>query len=178
MTESAEEKRKRRLINSLENYQWKYQYSIFPRLGGEDKGEDSAIASYALLEYDKELRRKLGEQFSDTAILFEFRRKVISWRFKTRYKIDFTQVYATFHTAKELDEEKLGKLIDLIYGEDVNYLSQPVTNETIEKNINKIKGQKLHEQITKEFEDQEDKRVRANRFSIINRKHLVARKGV
>uniref|UniRef100_UPI0034CE819B hypothetical protein n=1 Tax=Acinetobacter haemolyticus TaxID=29430 RepID=UPI0034CE819B len=77
MSESAEEKRKRRLINNLKKYQWKYQYSIYPAPLNSDKSEDEAIAKFALLEHDRILRRKLGEQFPDTAIMFEFRRMLV-----------------------------------------------------------------------------------------------------
>ncbi|MBD3842204.1 MAG: hypothetical protein IE909_10020 [Campylobacterales bacterium] len=177
MTESAKEKCKRRLISSLKNYQWKYQYSIYPQLLGQDRDTDFAIAKYALLEHDKIFRRKLQEQFSDTAIMFEFRRGLIHWKFKTTYVKDFSQIYMTLHTSKELDEKKLNKLIDLIFAEYARHISQPVTNEMIEKKINSIKEQELHAQILRGIEEQEDTN-RVNRFSIINKKHLIPCKSV
>lgn len=167
MTESAEEKRKRRLIDSLENYQWKYQYSIFPRLKGSDKGEDLTIAMDALLEHDRNFRRKLGEQFPDTAILFEFRRKLIDKKFKTNYKGGIVQVYITFHTSRKLDKIKLAKLVDSVYVDDANLLSRKVIEKKMEEAINKIKKEKLHSQIKRS----DGKRV--NRFSIIHEKNLV-----
>lgn len=169
LTESAEEKRKRRLIASFKNYQWKYQYSIFPRLKGKDKGEDLAIASYALLEYDKELRRKLGEQFSDTAILFEFRRGRISKDFRPKYRVNFAQVYITFHSSKELDREDLTKLIQSIYEDDANFASRSVSGDNLEKSISTIQSQRSHAKIVRE----DGKEV--NRLSIINRKNVILR---
>jgi len=168
MTEMADEKRKRRLIDSFRSHQWKYQYSIFPRLQGLDRDEDFAIANYALLENDSKFRRKLGEQFSETAFLFEFRRLVLPKKFKpsAKYRKDFTQVYITFHTLKKLNEEKLLYLINLIYPENASFISRLITNEDIEKAVETIKCQNLHSQIIRE-----DGR-RVNRFSLINVKHI------
>lgn len=165
MSESAEEKRKRRLINNLKKYQWKYQYSIYPAPLNSDKSEDEAIAKFALLEHDRILRRKLGEQFPDTAIMFEFRRMLVPRKIWTLYKGD--QIYITLHTSKELDKTKLGDLVKWVYPEDAKLNSRPVTNERIEENINSIKKQRLHSQITR------DNGTRVNRFSMINEEHLI-----
>ncbi|MEG0153266.1 MAG: hypothetical protein RR744_08870 [Cellulosilyticaceae bacterium] len=170
MTESAESKCKRRLIRNLASYEWKYQYSVFPSLQGQDYSEDLEIASYALAERDKNFRRKLGEQFPDTAILFEFRKGRINWKFKTAYRKSFGQIYITFHTSKELDLSKLKNLVNSIYPNVANLKHTRVTEEKMTKSINTIKCQNLHSQIIKECEKPE----RLNRFSVINSKHLIS----
>lgn len=167
MAESAISKRRRRLVDTLKNNQWKYQYSVFPILQGQSRDEDLEIASYALLKHDDKFRRKLGEQFPDTAILFEFRRLHLQKKFVVDYRKNFTQVYITFHSSGKLDEGKLKDLIGLIYPDVGNLKSRPVTHMDIEGVVEAIKSQRLHTLIKRK-----DGR-RVNRFSIINENQLI-----
>ncbi|EPU1136042.1 hypothetical protein ACVUNO_002302, partial [Acinetobacter baumannii] len=74
MTEIAAEKRKRKLITELRDYQWLYQYSVFPRLLGANREEDKSRAEEIILSGLDEFRDKLRRKVSNIGILFELRK--------------------------------------------------------------------------------------------------------
>lgn len=168
MTESAEEKRKRRLIDSLENYQWKYQYSIFPDVDYWDKELAEDSTEYTITDGVTKLREKLREKFLDTGMLFELRRSNVKEKTQFKRKRNWQKVYATLHTTKELNDVKLVEVLESVYHpDDYHCSSREVIQEKIDSSIKTIKNQKLHKVVLardgKEF----------NRFSIINKKHLI-----
>lgn len=168
MTESAEEKRRRRLIDSLENYQWKYQYSIFPVLDYWDKELAEDSAEYTITDGVTKLREKLREKFPDTAMLFELRRLTVKVKTKFTRKRDWQQIYATWHTTKELNDAKLIQVLEFAYHPDeYRCLSREVIQEKIDSSIDSIKNEELQKEVLSR--DGKD----FNRFSIINKKHLI-----
>ncbi|MGQ1479604.1 hypothetical protein ACT4XN_14600 [Acinetobacter baumannii] len=69
MSELSKDKTKRRLTSVMKDYQWRYQYSLFPRIEGFDKNEDKERAEDLILSELNIFRDKLRKRFLDIGIL-------------------------------------------------------------------------------------------------------------
>lgn len=169
MSESSQEKTKRNLINCLKDYEWAYQYSLFPLLGGEDKADDQYKANYIITNDVSKLRKRLRERFTKTGMLFELRRMKLRNKFKANYRKDFQQIYATWYTTHELDTDGLNKILESIFPPDsYTCRSRKVSLDKIQSSINTIRRQQLHSKIYGE------NGVEFDRFSKIHEKFFVS----
>ncbi|MCG6037264.1 hypothetical protein C5B72_17370 [Acinetobacter sp. KU 011TH] len=164
MSELSKDKTKRRLTSVMKDYQWRYQYSLFPRIEGFDKNEDKERAEDLILSELNIFRDKLRKRFLDIGILLVIKKRTLSEGFRVNYRKDFQQIYLTWYSSEEIPKDKLKKIIDSVYGDEVNLLTKQMTVEKIEKSISSIKEQRLHD-LTKYF-DYAGKRF--DRFSCLN----------
>ncbi|QNV46205.1 hypothetical protein IEE82_02875 [Acinetobacter baumannii] len=103
MSETSEEKKKRKLIAELRDHQWLYQYSLFPRLEGQNRDEDKSNAETTILRGLDDFRDRLRRKTPNIGILFELRKLNVARlrNFVTRYRNkNFIQIYITFRTTK------------------------------------------------------------------------------
>lgn len=135
----------------MSDYQWSHQYSLFPRLEGFDKDEDKQRVEHLILSEINVFRDKLRKRFLDIGILLVIKRKTLPLDFKVSYRKDFQQIYLTWYSSQEIPKVKLKKVIESVYGDEVNLITKRLTLEKKEKSITSIKEQKLHD-LTKYFE--------------------------
>ncbi|WP_087090832.1 hypothetical protein [Acinetobacter pittii] len=172
MSETSEEKKKRKLIAELRDYQWLYQYSVFPRLEGANREEDKSRAEEIILSGLDKFRDKLRRKVSNIGILFEIRKmNVILIRgFQTQYRRkNFVQIYITFHASAKIEEELLHEIVEAIYGDEVNITARLLGEQDVLGAIEKIQIQALHD-----FSSYyEIKGRKFNRYSGINRSSFI-----
>lgn len=172
MTETAVEKRKRKLITELRDYQWLYQYSVFPRLEGADREEDKSRAEEIILSGLDEFRDKLRRKVSNIGILFELRimNVILNRGFRTQYRRkNFVQIYITFHASEKIEEELLDEIAEAVYGDEVNIKTRSLSEKDILGAIEKIRIEALHD-FTAYYEI---KGRKFNRYSGINRSSFI-----
>ncbi len=168
MTEIAAEKRKRKLITELRDYQWLYQYSVFPRLLGANREEDKSRAEEIILSGLDEFRDKLRRKVSNIGILFELRKMNVNLNrgFRTQYRRkNFVQIYITFHASEKIEEELLNEIAEAVYGDEVNIKTRALSEEDVLGAIEKIRIEALYD-FSAYYEI---KGRKFNRYSGINR---------
>jgi len=177
MTETAAEKRKRKLITELRDYQWLYQYSVFPRLLGANREEDKSRAEEIILSGVDEFRDKLRRKASKTGILFELRKMNVTLirGFRTEYRRkDFVQIYITFHTSAKIENGLLGEIANAVYGDEVNIKARSLSEQDVLRAIEKIRIHSLHD-FSSYYEITGRK---FNRYSGINRSRFIRKEEV
>ncbi|MDC5569266.1 hypothetical protein NRB13_19030, partial [Acinetobacter baumannii] len=97
MSELSKDKTKRRLTSVMKDYQWRYQYSLFPRIEGFDKNEDKERAEDLILSELNIFRDKLRKRFLDIGILLVIKKRTLSEGFRVNYRKDFQQIYLTWY---------------------------------------------------------------------------------
>ena len=147
MSETSEDKTKRKFVAHLRKPIWTIQYSVFYVNPAE---------SYKLLEDQKRFRREMKRKFPEQPFLV---------RVQTHRKGKTHQAYLTFYTTQKSDGvEELAKRY---FSSEVKVVSQPLTVEGCESKAGTILKQGLHD-LEKVFGQ-----VRIRRHDVIN-KHLLA----
>lgn len=147
MSETSEDKTKRKFVAHLRKPIWTIQYSVFYK----DPAE-----SYKLLEDQKRFRRELKRKFPDQPFLV---------RVQTHRKGKIHQAYLTLYTTQKADG--IEELAKRYFSSEVNVADQSLTLEECEGKAHTILRQQLHD-LTKVLGQ-----VRIRRHDIIN-KHLLA----
>jgi hypothetical protein len=148
VSETSEEKKKRKLIAELRDHQWLYQYSLFPRLEGQNRDEDKSNAETTILRGLDDFRDRLRRKTPNIGILFELRKLNVARlrNFVTRYRNkNFIQIYITFRTTKEIDEQMLKEIAEDTYSDRVNILERSINEEDIIKSISTIRNENLYD---------------------------------
>ncbi len=145
MSESSKQKTKRKLASDLGAYQWCFQYSVFPKLDGVDQREDKVKAEQLILSELSKFREKLRKAFPDVGIFLIIRKLKISKKFIVTYTKNFQQIYITWYASKEMSYEKVIKVLDSCYGDEVNLpKGKKITDEKMESIIGTIEKEHLH----------------------------------
>jgi hypothetical protein len=147
MSETSEDKTKRKFVAHLRKPIWTIQYSVFYVNPAE---------SYRLLEDQKRFRRELKRKFPDQPFLV---------RVQTHRKGKIHQAYLTLFTTQKVDG--IEELAKRYFPLEVNVANQPLTVEECESKANTILTQNLHD-LTKLFGT-----VRIRRHDVINKHWLV-----
>ena len=146
MSETAEDKTKRKFVAHLRKPIWTIQYSVFY----VNKEE-----SYRLLEDQKKFRRELKRKFPNQPFLV---------RIQTHRWGKVHQAYLTLYTTQQADG--IEELAKRYFSMEVKVANQPLTVEACEGKANTILTQRLHD-LTKLFGQ-----VRIRRHDVINKHWL------
>lgn len=66
--------------------------------------------------------------------------------FQTQYRNkNFIQIYITFRTTKEIDEQLLKEIVEDTYSDSVNILERSIDEEDIINSINTIRNERLYD---------------------------------
>lgn len=163
LSESSKNKTKRGIITLMSDYEWSYQYSLFPALEGGSKEEDKIKAEELILSGLDLFREKLRKKFQGVGILFMLRRGRISEGFRVNYRKDFQQLYLTWYSASKMDKNVITDVLKDCYDFKINVCSQSLTQQEIESSVFAIRNQKTQSLAGKKFK----------RFTVINRKYLI-----
>nr|WP_312825101.1 hypothetical protein [Acinetobacter oleivorans] len=177
MSETSEEKKKRKLIAELRDHQWLYQYSLFPRLEGQKREEDKSKAETTILLGLGDFRDRLRRKTPNIGILFELRKLNVARlrSFRTQYRNKtFIQIYITFRTTKEIDEQLLKEIVEDTYSDRVNILERSIDEEDIVNSINTIRNERLYD-FTPYYQIIGNK---FNRYSCIHRSSFIKKEEV
>lgn len=169
LSESSKNKTKRGIITLMSDYEWSYQYSLFPALEGGSKEEDKIKAEELILSGLDLFREKLRKKFQGVGILFMLRRGRISEGFRVNYRKDFQQLYLTWYSASKMDKNVITDVLKDCYDFKINVCSQSLTQQEIESSVSAIRNQKLHD-LSLYYEIAGKK---FKRFTVINRKYLI-----
>lgn len=171
LSESSKDKTKRGILTLMSDYEWLYQYSLFPALEGGSKEEDKIKAEELILSGLDSFREKLRKKFQGIGILFMLRRGRIPKGFKVNYRKDFQQLFVTWYSASKMDEKIIKDVLMGCYDFKINVVSQPLSQDDIESSVSTIKNQKLHNLSL--YYEVAGKRFK--RFTVINRKYLIVK---
>jgi hypothetical protein len=142
MMESSEDKTVRKMISTLRDYEWLYQYSIFVDVNDLDIEDAKYTAKNWLMKFDdKRFRDNLrkGKENKNIGMMYVIR--------KTLHKIhpskkSFQQFYITIFSTDVIHGiDNVGYYSDLNF----NVLSRKVTEKKIESTCSALKNQKLHD---------------------------------
>ncbi|CAI3100009.1 hypothetical protein MWMV2_MWMV2_01079 [Acinetobacter oleivorans] len=177
MTETSEEKKKRKLIRELREHQWLYQYSVYPRLLGENRAVDKSRAEGIILLGIDDFRNRLRKRTANIGIFFEIRKMNVGLikGFETQYKRkNFAQIYITFYTSEEIEVTLLNEIVETAYCDEVNVRSRKVTEEKMLKTIATIRRQGVYN-FSSYYEIKGNK---FNRYSCIHRSSFIKKEEV
>lgn len=177
MTETAAEKKKRKLIRELRDHQWLYQYSVYPRLLGEKKAVDKSRAEEIILLGVDDFRNRLRKKTMNIGILFEIRKMNIGLirGFETQYKRkDFAQIYITFYSSEEIEGTLLNEIVETVYCDQVNVRSRKVTEAKMLTTIATIRRQGVYD-FSSYYEIKGNK---FNRYSCIHRSSFIKKEEI
>lgn len=149
MSETSEDKSKRKYLSVLEGNEWGYQYSVF-----YDNPEQSVELLGDMVTFKRYLRR----QYSNQPFLFR-----IQTHIHKEEKV--LQAFLTLFTTEKLTG--FGDLADKAFPSPVNTMYQPLTDGKLASMIGSIEKQKLHD-LSKLFG-----KVGQNRWGILNKPLLV-----
>lgn len=169
MTESAEERTKRRYINNLKSYEWNYQISVF---------YINYDSSFNVVNDGAELKQRLGKGFKQPFLhrlclkTLKEREIDILWIDYDRYPelLGATKLivpYHTFFTDGEIPRKNFRYFLDKWFGNEEFYSKERrVSRWHIEKYANAVNFRKpfeLHKHLKYEG--------KINRFAFINKKY-------
>lgn len=169
LSESSKDKTKRGILTLMSDYEWSYQYSLFPALEGMSKEEDKIKAEELILSGLDLFKERLRKKFNGIGILFVLRRGRIPEGFKVSYRKDFQQLYLTWYSASKMDKKVITDILRDCYDFTINVCSQSLTQQEIESSVLVIRNQKLHD-LSLYYEIAGKK---FKRFTVINRKYLI-----
>lgn len=155
MSETSEDKTKRKYLATLTNHHWSHQYSVF---------YDNLALSNHLLADMVGFKQALRKQFPDQPFLIRIQTKVGNGRGDKTL-----QAYLMILTTAR--SEGLKGVADNAFSSEVNVMSDmKLAPEKLESIASAIDKQKPHD-LTKVFGD-----VRIRRWSVLNKEALVIRK--
>lgn len=148
MSESSEEKTKRKYLTVLRGYQWSYQHSVF---------YNDPEQSHALLEHMVRFKQVLRRRCPDQPFLV---------RIQTLKKGSSPhQAYLTIFTSKKVDD--LRELANNVFPAIMNVIGKKLSVEKLDQIARAIEKQKPHD-LSKVLD-----RVGINRWSVLNRQKLL-----
>ena len=153
------------MINLLTDYEWLYQYSIFCDVSNLDYEKAKILAVEWIHNFDDIKFRDYLRKVNNTAILFILRVALIRNRLDNKR---IKQVYITMYANDKIKINNVGSyLVGYAQGEipSLNIMNKKVNGWQIERTTNTLRKQALHN-----LGFLGDKK----RYSVINRKHLVA----
>lgn len=153
------------MINLLTDYEWLYQYSIFCDVSDLDYEKAKILAVEWIHNFDDIKFRDYLRKVNNTAILFILRVALIRNRLDNKR---IKQVYITMYANDKIKINNVGSyLVGYAQGEipSLNIMNKKVNGWQIERTTNTLRKQALHN-----LGFLGDKK----RYSVINRKHLVA----
>ena len=169
MTESAEERTKRRYINNLKSYEWSYQLSVF---------YVNYESSFNIVSDGAELKQRLGKAFKQP-FLHRLCLKTIKKRDIDVLSIDYDRYpelveatrlivpYHTFFTDGKIPRKEFHYFLDKWFGNNKIYSKgRQVSRWQIERYANAVNFRKpfeLHKHLNYEG--------KINRFAFINKKY-------
>lgn len=149
MTESTEDKTKRRYLEYLMLYEWSYQYSFFYK---------DHEYSRELIHHKPKLTRALSQRFQSQPFLL---------RVQILNKSKRLQAYVTVFTTEKISMLDMKDATDACgLSECLNVMSRRCSDWKIESMANKIKEQKPHD--LKRFFGSKT----VKRWNVLNKKHL------
>lgn len=148
VSESSEEKTKRRYLAVLKDYQWNYQHSVFY----DDPEESHALLDY-MVSFKQVLRRKCPDQ------PFLVRIQTLK-RGATPH-----QAYLTIFTTKKV--EGLRDIANKSFPTAMNVMGRQLSPEKFGRIVRAVESQKPQD-LSKVFD-----RVGVNRWSVLNKTKLV-----
>ena len=153
MSETSEDKTKRKYLSVLRNYQWSYQHSIF---------YDDPKLSERLLEEMVPFKQRLRRQCSEQPFLV---------RIQTLKKgSNPHQAYLTIFTTKKV--EGLKEMANKVFPATMNVMGKRLSGEKLKQIADAIERHKPHD-LSKIFG-----MTGINRWSILNRDNLVRSDGI
>lgn len=148
MSETSEEKTKRKYLTVLRGYQWSYQHSVF---------YDDPDQSHALLEHMVRFKQILRRRCPDQPFLV---------RIQTLKKGSVPhQAYLTIFTTKKVED--LRQMANKVFPATMNVLGKRLSAEKHDQIARAIEKQKPHD-LSKLFD-----KVGINRWTLLNKQHLV-----
>lgn len=153
------------MINLLTDYDWSYQYSIFCDVSNLDYDKAKVLAVEWVHNFDDIKFRDYLRKVNNTAILFIFRVALI------RNRLDNKRIKQVYITMYANDKIKINNVESYFVGYEegeipsLNIMNKKVSSWQVEKTTNTLRKQALHN-----LDFLGDKK----RYSVINRKHLVA----
>lgn len=163
--EVSKDKTKRNMIKLLTDYEWLYQYSIFCDVNDLDYEKAKTLAVEWVNHFDDIKFRDYLRKVNNTAILFILRVALI------RNRLDNKRIKQVYITMYANDKIKINNVESYIVGYEqseipsLNIMNKKVSSWRIEKTVNTLRNQALHNL---------DFLGGKKRYSVINRKHLVA----
>jgi len=150
VSESSEEKTKRKYLTVLRGYQWSYQHSIFYN----DPNE-----SHALLEHMVRFKQILRRRYPEQPFLI---------RIQTLKKGSAPhQAYLTLFTSNKVED--LREIANKVFPVTMNVLGKKLSAEKLDQLAEAIDNQKPHD-LSKVLN-----KAGINRWSVLNRQKLVVR---
>lgn len=153
MSETTQDKTKRKLLHALHTYPWSYQYSIF-----FDESEDSIYLLDELPIFKKALRRV----FPAEAMLLHVRLLKASNHPIPRK----TQAYVSIFTLNKLDATRLNSIMEKCISDQTRLLCRKISPSKLNRTINSIQKQSLHN-LVKFFGEK-----KVNRYALLNKAYL------
>ena len=153
------------MIKLLTDYEWLYQYSIFCDVNDLDYEKAKTLAVEWVNHFDDIKFRDYLRKVNNTAILFILRVALIKNRLDNKR---IKQVYITMYCNDELNINNVESyIVGYEQGEipSLNIINKKVSSWQIEKTTNTLRKQALHNL---------DFLGNRKRYSVINRKYLVA----
>jgi hypothetical protein len=153
VSESSEEKTKRKYLTVLRGYQWSYQHSVF---------YDDPEQSYALLDHMVKFKQVLRRRCPDQPFLV---------RIQTLKKGSAPyQAYLTIFTTKKVED--LREVANKVFPTIMNVMGKRLSVEKLDQIAGAIEKQKPHD-LTKLFD-----KAGINRWSVLNKQLLLSREEV
>ncbi len=147
MSETSEEKTKRKYLTVLRGYQWSYQHSVF---------YDDPDQSHALLEHMVRFKQILRRRCPDQPFLV---------RIQTLKKGSAPhQAYLTIFTTRKVED--LRQMANKVFPATMNVLGKRLSAEKHDQIARAIEKQKPHD-LSKLFD-----KVGINRWTLLNKQHL------
>ena len=163
--EVSKDKTKRNMIKLLTDYEWLYQYSIFCDVSDLDYKKAKILAVEWIHNFNDIKFRDYLRKVNDTAILFILRVGLI------RNRLDNKRIKQVYITMYANDKIKINNVESYFVGYEqgeipsLNIMNKKVSSWQIEKTTNTLRKQALHNL---------DFLGNKKRYSVINRKYLVA----
>lgn len=149
MSETSEDKTKRKYLSVLRGYQWSYQHSVF---------YDNPELSVGLLDDMVAFKQTLRKKSPDQPFLV---------RIQTLKKGAAPhQAYLTIFTTEKVED--LREIANKSFPADMNVMGKKLSADKLEQIADAIECQKPHD-LSKIFGKEG-----INRWSVLNRRHLVA----
>lgn len=148
MSESSEDKTKRRTVSALRTYQWSYQHSVF---------YDDPTESHSLLEDQVQFKQVLRRKCPDQPFLTRIQ--------SLKQGGAPLQAYLTIFTTNEV--EGFQSIVDKVFPKKMNARGRRLSDSKLESIITAILEQKPHD-LSKIFD-----KVGTNRWTILNKHQLV-----
>lgn len=148
MSESSEEKTKRKYLTVLRGYQWSYQHSVF---------YDDPDQSHALLDHMARFKQVLRRRCPDQPFLV---------RIQTLKKGSAPhQAYLTIFTTKKVED--LREMANKVFPAIMNVMGKKLSVEKLDQIAKAVEQQKPHD-LSKLFD-----KVGINRWSVLNKQKLI-----